>query len=75
MDSIPSSVKAIRYTATRENLSSTMDRDCADDSPVIITRNRDRSIVMLSLEDDESLEETAHLMRSPANARGLLEGN
>lgn len=68
-----SSMKAISYTAARENLASTMDRVCADHTPVIITRNRDQSVVMLSLEDFESLEETAYLMRSPANAKRLLE--
>ncbi len=74
MDSILSIMNAISYTAARENLASTMDRVCADHSPVIITRNRDQSVVMLSLEDYESLEETAYLMRSPANAKRLLEG-
>ena len=50
-----------------------MDQVCLDHTPVIITRNRDQSVVMLSLEDFESLEETAYLMRSPANAKRLLE--
>jgi antitoxin YefM len=66
-------MNAISYTAARENLASTMDRVCADHTPVIITRNRDQSVVMLSLADYESLEETAYLMRSPANAKRLLE--
>lgn len=66
-------MKAITYTAARENLASTMDQVCADHSPIIITRNRDQSVVMLSLEEYESLEETAYLMRSPANAKRLLE--
>ncbi len=68
-----SSMNAISYTAARENLASTMDRVCTDHTPVIITRNRDQSVVMLSLEDFESLEESAYLMRSPANAKRLLE--
>ena len=68
-----SSMNAISYTAARENLASTMDRVCSDHTPVIITRNRDQSVVMLSLEDFESLEETAYLMRGPANAKRLLE--
>ncbi len=68
-----SSMNAISYTAARENLASTMDRVCEDHTPIIITRNRDQSVVMLSLEDFESLEETAYLMRSPANAQRLLE--
>ncbi len=64
---------AITYTAARENLAATMDKVCADRAPVIITRNRDQSVVMLSLEEFEALEETAYLLRSPANARRLLE--
>ncbi len=66
-------MKSISYTAARENLASTMDSVCADHTPVIITRNRDQSVVMLSLEDYESLEETAYLLRSHANARRLLD--
>lgn len=64
---------AISYTAARENLASTMDKVCSEHAPVVITRNRDQSVVMLSLEDYEALEETAYLLRSPANARRLLE--
>ncbi|MEO5713952.1 MAG: type II toxin-antitoxin system prevent-host-death family antitoxin [Luteolibacter sp.] len=64
---------AITYTAARENLASTMDRVCLDHDPVIITRNRDQAVVMLSLEDYESLQETAYLLRSPANAKRLFE--
>ena len=65
-------MKAITYTAARESLASTMDKVCRDRSPIIITRNRDQSVVMLSLADYEQLEETAYLLRSPANARRLL---
>jgi antitoxin YefM len=63
---------AMTYTAARENLASTMDRVCSDHDPVIITRNRDQAVVMLSLDDYESLQETAYLLRSPANTRRLL---
>ena len=69
-----SNMTAISYTAARENLASTMDKVCNDHDPVIITRNRDQAVVMMSLEDYSSLEETAYLMRSPANARRILEG-
>jgi antitoxin YefM len=72
MDKIPS-MTAISYTAARENLAATMDRVCSDHDPVIITRNRDQAVVMLSLDDYESLQETAYLLRSPANAKRLLE--
>lgn len=66
-------MRAITYTAARENLAATMEGVCADHDPVIITRNRDQAVVMMSLEDFESLEETAYLLRSPANARRLLD--
>jgi len=65
-------MNAITYTAARENLASTMDKVCDDREPLIITRNRDQAVVMVSLEDYEAMEETAYLMRSPANARRLL---
>lgn len=64
---------AISYTAARENLAATMDRVCQDRSPVIITRNRDQAVVMLSLEDYEALQETAYLLQSPTNAKRLLQ--
>jgi antitoxin YefM len=63
---------AVTYTAARANLASTMDRVCNDHEPLIITRNGEQSVVMLSLEDYKALEETAYLLRSPANAKRLL---
>jgi antitoxin YefM len=66
-------MEAISYTAARENLAATMDKVCQDRSPIIITRKRDQAVVMLSLEDYESLQETAYLLQSPANARRLNE--
>ncbi|MGH7995001.1 MAG: type II toxin-antitoxin system prevent-host-death family antitoxin [Opitutaceae bacterium] len=66
-------MKAITYTSARENLASTMDRVCADRAPVTITRTgKGQAVVLLSLEEYEQLEETAHLLRSPANARRLM---
>ena len=65
-------MKTITYTAAREGLAATMDQVCRDRDPVIITRNRDQAVVMMSLDDYEALEETAHLLRSPENARRLL---
>ena len=63
---------AITYTAARANLARTMDRVCNDHEALIITRNGEQSVVMLSLEDFQSLEESAYLLRSPANAKRLL---
>ena len=63
---------AITYSNARANLASTMNRVCENHEPLIITRNSEQSVVMLSLEDFQSLEESAYLLRSPANARRLL---
>ena len=60
------------YTALRANLASAMDRVCDDHEALIITRNGDQAVVMLSLEDYKALEETAYLLRTPANAKRLL---
>jgi antitoxin YefM len=65
-------MNAVTYTAARENLAATMDRVCNDREPVIITRNRDQAVVMVSLEDYKALDETAYLTRSPKNAKRLL---
>jgi len=64
---------AISYTSARANLASTMEKVCADHAPVIITRKSESPVVMMSLEDYQSMEETTYLLRSPANARQLLE--
>ena len=65
-------MRAISYTAARENLAQTMSRVCENHDPVIITRKSSDAVVMLSLEDFEALNETAYLLRTPRNARRLL---
>ena len=64
---------AIPYTRLRSNLVREMDRVCEDHAPIIVTRKASASVVMISLDDYEALEETAYLLRSPKNARRLLE--
>ena len=63
---------AMTYTAVQANLASAMDRVCNDHGALIITRNGKQSVVILSLEDYKALEETAYLLRTPANAMRLL---
>ena len=63
---------AITYTAARANLATTMDRVVNDHEPLIITRSGQQAVVLLSLEDYKALEETAYLLRTPANATRLL---
>lgn len=64
---------AISYTAARTNLAKTMQQVCEDHAPMIITRNKAQSVVMISLEDYKALQETAYLLRAPKNAQRLLE--
>ena len=63
---------AMTYTTIRADLASAIDRVCNDHEALIITRNGGQSVVMLSLEDYKALEETAYLLRTPANAQRLL---
>jgi len=63
----------ITYSEARSKLAETMEKVCDDHAPIIITRKNSRSVVMISLDDYEALEETSYLLRSPKNARRLLE--
>jgi antitoxin YefM len=63
----------ISYSEARSKLAETMEKVCDDHAPIIITRKNSRSVVMISLDDYEAMEETSHLLRSPKNARRLLE--
>ncbi|WP_269543223.1 type II toxin-antitoxin system Phd/YefM family antitoxin [Cerasicoccus fimbriatus] len=66
-------MNAITYSHARENLAETIKRVCADHDPVIITRKNTDAVVMMSLEDYESMAETTYLLRSPKNAKRLLD--
>lgn len=66
-------MNAVTYSQTRRDLAKTIDKVCDDYSASIITRKSQHSVVMISLQDYQALEETAYLLRSPKNARRLLE--
>ncbi|MFA5517483.1 MAG: type II toxin-antitoxin system prevent-host-death family antitoxin [Desulfuromonadales bacterium] len=66
-------MKAINYTMARQNLAKVMDEVRDAHEPVIITRQSESAVVMISIEDYRALEETAYLLRSPKNARRLLD--
>jgi antitoxin YefM len=65
--------EAIAYSEARQNLAATMTQVCDHHEPVIITRQKAPSVVMMSLEDYSALMETAYLLRSPRNAQRLRE--
>jgi prevent-host-death family protein len=64
---------AISYSEARKNLASLMDNVCDDSDVVVITRRKARPVVLMSLDEYNSIQETAYLLRSPANAERLLE--
>ena len=63
----------ISYSDTRERLKEVMDRVVADHQPVVISRQKAESVVMVSLADWHSIEETMHLLSSPTNAARLKD--
>jgi antitoxin YefM len=66
-------MKTMSYTESRARYAEVLDGVTNDREEVVITRAGHESVVIVSLEDYESLRETAYLMRSPANARRLLD--
>jgi antitoxin YefM len=64
MDPIP-------YTRLRNELARVLDKVNEDRSAVIITRRRGKPAVLMSMDEYSSLQETAHLLRSPRNAARL----
>ena len=64
---------AITYSYARENLASMMTQVCDNHTPVIITRQKAKAVVMMSLDDYNAIEETAYLLRSQANADRLRQ--
>ena len=66
-------MKTLSYTDSRARYAEVLDGVINDREEVVITRAGHESVVIVSLADYESLRETAYLMRSPANARRLLD--
>ena len=63
----------VTYTDFRQSLASFMDRVCDERAPLTVTRQKGRSVVVISEEEYESMVETLHLIKSPANAARLAE--
>jgi antitoxin YefM len=59
--------------AAQANLAKMMKKVCDDHAPVIVTHKSGKSVVMMSLEDYQSMQETAYLLGSRTNARALLD--
>lgn len=66
-------MRTMSYTESRARYADVLDSVINDREEVVITRAGHDPVVIVSLADYESLRETAYLMRSPANARRLLD--
>ncbi len=66
-------MRSVSYSEARQNLSTTMIQTVEDRTPVLITRQNGESCVLMSLDEYNALEETAYLLRSPKNARRLMD--
>lgn len=63
---------SISYTAARRSLAKVMDQVRNGNDPIINKRKGKASVVMMSLEEYQAMEETAYLLRSRATALNLL---
>ena len=64
----------LNFTETRANLKAVMDRVVDDCTPIVITRQKGKPVVMISLDTWNSMEETNYLLSSPVNAERLRRG-
>lgn len=65
-------MKAVTYSNARKNLRILIEDVCKNSEPTIIVSNRsDEQAVLMSLEDYQSMEETACLLATPANRAHL----
>lgn len=65
--------ESISYSELRSRLKTSFDRVCEEHVPLLVKRRHGEDVVVISREDYASMEETAYLLRSPENARRLLE--
>lgn len=61
----------VSYSELRQKLKTHIDKVCDDHAPLLVTRRNGEPVVVMSLSEYESLEETLHLLSSPANAEHL----
>lgn len=62
----------ITYSDTRAHLKEVMDRVVADRAPVVISRQKAESVVMISLAEWNAMEESMHLLSTRANRDRLM---
>jgi len=66
-------MKEISYTNLRKNMASVFDRVAKGKKFVAVSRNGERAIALVPVDELAGLTETAHLLQSPRNAERLLK--
>jgi antitoxin YefM len=67
------SMEIVSYSETRANLKAILDRVVNDCTPIAITRQRGKPVVMISMDDWTAMQETRYLLSNPNNAKKLME--
>lgn len=65
-------MKTMTYSESRARYAETLNAVTDDREEVVITRAGHDPVVIVALDDYQSLKEAAYLLRSPENARRLL---
>ena len=66
-------MEIISYTKARNNFSDVMNKVCQNHTPITIYRQESKPVVLISLEDYNSIEETMYLLSTPNNTKQLYD--
>lgn len=66
---------AITFNQAKENFTAVMSQVCENHTPMIITDDSQKPVVVMSLDDYNAIQETLYLLRSPKNAQRFYKAN
>ena len=66
-------MEVLNYTEFRKNLAHSLDRVNNDAETVIVSRNKGKNVVVMALEEYNSIMETLHIVKSEANRKRLQD--
>lgn len=66
-------MNVLTFSEARACLKTVMDKVCEDHDPTVITRVNGEHVVLMSMADYSSMQETLHLLSTEANANRLRQ--